>query len=120
MVTKQRTREVAQILAAIRSWADRRPDVRAVAVAGSWAHDTARMDSDLDLVVLCVEPERYLGESEWALEIAPDLVLMDTRSWGPLTELRFNLPSHLEIDFGVAPLSWANTNPVDDGTREVV
>jgi hypothetical protein len=69
--------------------------------------------------VLCLEPERYLGDSAWSRELG-NPILLDTRSWGPLTELRFILPTGLEIDFGVAPVSWAAIDPVDDGTRQVV
>ena len=37
-----------------------------------------------------------------------------------MTERRFALPSGLEVEFGVAPPSWAATDPVDEGTRRVV
>jgi predicted nucleotidyltransferase len=120
MVTPERTREIAELLAAVRAWAETRPDIRAIAVAGSWAHGDARMDSDLDLVVLSTEPEQYLGDSAWSRPFVPDAVLMDSRAWGPLTELRFLRRSKLELDFGVAPPSWASIDPVDDGTRAVV
>jgi hypothetical protein len=120
MVSDERAHEVARILADVRSWAARQPTIRALAVAGSWAHNRARMDSDVDLVALCADPELYLGDGAWSREFAPDAVPMDTRSWGPLTERRFILRSRLEIDFGVAPLSWAGLDPIDDGTRAVV
>jgi predicted nucleotidyltransferase len=119
MVSSARTREIAHLLVQVRDWAVRRPDIEAVALAGSWAHGNARMDSDLDLVVLSLEPERYLGDSAWSRELG-NPILLDARSWGPLTELRFILPTGLEIDFGVAPVSWAAIDPVDDGTWQVV
>lgn len=119
MVSSARTREVAHILVRVREWAEHQLDVEAVAIVGSWAHGVARMDSDLDLVVLCAEPALYLGDSAWSRELG-DFVLLDSRSWGPLTELRFILPTGLEIDFGVAPVSWAAVDPVDEGTRHVV
>lgn len=118
-VTTQRNREVAQILVAVRDWAVHRPDVRAVALAGSWAHGDATMASDVDIVALCADPEAYFGDLEWT-EPLGNLRFLEARQWGPLTELRFDLPSGLEIDFGVAPLSWAATSPPDEGTCEVV
>lgn len=120
MVTDERAAEVARILDGVREWAAEQPDLRALALAGSWAHKRARMDSDIDFVALSDLPERYTSEGGWLRAIVPDAVLMDTRSWGPLTELRFILRSCLEIDFGVAPLSWASIAPLDPGTRSVV
>ncbi len=43
-----------------------------------------------------------------------------TRRWGTVTEKRFALSSRLEVEFAVAPPSWAATDPVDEGTRRVV
>ena len=37
-----------------------------------------------------------------------------------MTERRFALPSGLEVELGVAPPSWASTDPVDEGTHRVV
>jgi predicted nucleotidyltransferase len=119
MVTAARNREVAHFLVAVRDWADRQPEVHAAAVAGSWAHGDARMSSDLDLVVLCPDPEVYLQTQDWSAALG-DLIYLETRPWGPLTELRFALPSMLEIDFGIAPTSWADIDPVDEGTRQVI
>ncbi|MDQ4106018.1 MAG: hypothetical protein M3157_02435 [Actinomycetota bacterium] len=48
------------------------------------------------------------------------LRIVKTEQWGPLTELRFALPSGLEVEMGIAPPSWAATRPVDPGTRKVV
>jgi uncharacterized protein len=37
-----------------------------------------------------------------------------------VTERRVRLQSGLEVEFGIAPLSWAATDPLDAGTRKVV
>lgn len=120
MTTGRRTRDIAHLLVRVRDWAARRTDIEAVALAGSWARGDARMDSDLDLVVLCADPEPLLSDLSWSHELVDDLELLDTRSWGPLTELRLCLRDGIEIDFGVAAISWAATDPIDDGTRRVV
>jgi predicted nucleotidyltransferase len=119
MVTTNRTREVAQFLALTRDWAGQRPDVEAVGLAGSWARGDARMNSDVDLVVLCSNPEPYLEDLYWAEEL-DYLTFILSREWGPLTEMRFQRPTGLEIEFGFAPPSWASTNPIDEGTLNVV
>ena len=48
------------------------------------------------------------------------LRIVRTRPWGPVTERRFVLPSGLEVESGIAPLTWAATDEIDPGTRRVV
>ena len=49
------------------AWARLRPDVRAVIVVGSCARTDHPADafSDLDLVVVSTDPDRYLSETDW-------------------------------------------------------
>jgi predicted nucleotidyltransferase len=85
-----------------------------VLLVGSYARDAARPDSDVDLVVLMPDPDpSYVDELALG-------VLIRTGTWGPISERRFRTPSGLEVEFGVGPLSWADTDPVDPGTHRVV
>ena len=112
-----RSSEATAVAQQVVRWAAPRPDVRAVALAGSRARGTPRPDSDVDLVVLVHDPQAYLG---WpAQELEEAAVDLRTRWWGPLLERRFRLPSGLEVELGFAPPSWAAV-PVDAGTRRVV
>ena len=119
-MTDKRTAEVRQLLARVQDWAARRPDVTAVALVGSWARsDDARMDSDVDLVLLTDAEQSYLGDEGWVAELG-GLRIVKTGRWGPLTERRFVLPSGLEVEVGIASTAWSATVPVDWGTRRVV
>ena len=92
------------------------PLVRGVLLVGSWARGAARMESDIDLVLLAADPDALAG-------VGPDVVggrVVRRRSWGALEETRLLLPSGLEVEVGVVALSWAATDPVDAGTRRVV
>jgi hypothetical protein len=105
--------EVEQLLSRARAWAARRPDVVAVALVGSWAYGRARMDSDVDLVVLTTDKPAYLRDESWVAELGGSSIIR-TRDWGPLyTERRFVLPSGLEVEVGVAPPAWASADPPD-------
>jgi uncharacterized protein len=42
------------------------------------------------------------------------------QQWGPLREVRLQLPSGLEVEIGIVPPSWADTDPVDSGTYRVI
>ncbi|MDQ6821929.1 MAG: nucleotidyltransferase domain-containing protein [Actinomycetota bacterium] len=51
--------EVEALLARLARWSRERPDVRAVALVGSWAYGAPRADSDVDVVLLSHEPALY-------------------------------------------------------------
>jgi uncharacterized protein len=119
VVTEERTNEVRTLLAKLSEWAQGRPDIVAVGLAGSWTRGDARMDSDVDVVLLTEERALYLEDDAWVHEVS-GVKLVWTRRWGTVTERRFALPSGLEVELGVAPPSWAATDPVDEGTRRVV
>jgi predicted nucleotidyltransferase len=111
---------VGSLLARAAAWADARDDVAAVALVGSWARGAERPDSDLDLVVLTDDPAGYLERDDWVEELQPGAELVATRDWGTIVERRIRLPSGLEVEVGIGRPSWADTSPVDPGTRRVV
>jgi predicted nucleotidyltransferase len=113
VVSEERRTEVERLLSRARDWATRRPDVVAVALVGSWAYGNARLDSDVDLVVLTTDKPAYLRGDSWLAELGGASIIR-TRDWGPLyTERRFVLPSGLEVELGVAPPEWASADPPD-------
>ena len=84
-------------------------------VVGSWARDAARMDSDVDIVVLTPE---YVEPRIWTGLLGGEVIRL--RAWGPLKEIRLRRPSGLEVEIGIVPMGWAATNPVDPGTHRVM
>ena len=117
VVTEGRADEVGALLATLREWAQGRPDVVAVGLAGSWAHGDARMESDVDLMLVTGDPRPYLEEDVWVRELG-GARLVETRRWGPTTERRFVTPSGLEVEVGVGLPSWLD--PADEGVRRTV
>ena len=118
MVTEEHRIEVEKPLVRVRDWAVRRSDAVAVALVGSWAYGRPRMDSDVDLVVLTTDKSTYLRDESWVAELGGTRIIR-TQHWGPLyTERRFVLPSGLEVEFGVAPPTWAATDPSDPNISE--
>jgi uncharacterized protein len=114
-----RAREVRELTERIAAWAGERADVRGLALVGSWTRGEPGPESDLDVLLLTTDPEAYTTGIPWADEL-PEAELLDTRKWGPLTERLLRLPSGLEVELGIAPPSWASTEPLDEGTRGVV
>lgn len=117
MVTEARSREVRSVVDVVSAWAAEHEDVRGVLVVGSWARGAPRMDSDVDIVVL-TDNERYAEAGVWTGLLGGEVVRL--ADWGPLREVRVRRPSGLEVEMGVVPISWADTGPVDSGTRRVV
>ncbi|MBY8874376.1 nucleotidyltransferase domain-containing protein [Micromonospora sp. PLK6-60] len=117
MVTRERSREAGAVIDTVAGWAAGHEDVRGVVLVGSWARDAARMDSDLDVVVLTGQPGRA-DPAVWAGLLGGEVIRL--ADWGPLREIRLRRPSGFEVEVGVVPLSWADTDPVDPGTGQVI
>ena len=75
------------------------------------------MDSDVDILVLTDNPH-HTEVDVWTGLLGGGVVRLG--DWGPLREVRVRRPSGLEVELGVVPVSWADTDPVDPGTRRVV
>ncbi|MGO9322124.1 MAG: aminoglycoside 6-adenylyltransferase [Solirubrobacteraceae bacterium] len=116
---EKRQDEVEQVSDQVAAWAVEDPGIRGIGMAGSWARGEGRMDSDVDIIVLATEPERFTDSDEWLKKLGAPPVIR-RQQWGVVAERRVQLPSGLEVEFGIAPLSWANTDPVDSGTEKVV
>jgi predicted nucleotidyltransferase len=111
--------EADRVCALAVMWGEGDPSIRAIGLAGSYARRAARADSDVDLVVLAEDPRMLLEDNEWHRRFG-DVELVRSEEFGVVVERRLRLPSGLEIEVGIAPPSWAATDPVDEGTHRVV
>ncbi len=109
---------VAELLEAVVGWAEMETSIVGVALVGSHARDAARPDSDVDLVVLVRNPQKFLADTAW-LEQFGSVVSCETEDWGRVTSLRVFYGEGLEVEFGLTIPDWAEL-PVDVGTRRVV
>ncbi|MFK4600163.1 nucleotidyltransferase domain-containing protein [Streptomyces pristinaespiralis] len=114
----RRITEVDAFVQRIARWAADRADIVGLLLVGSFARDAAGPDSDVDIVLLTTDEPRYL-DGAWAVDLRLGR-LVRTRSWGPITELRYATASGLEVEMGIGSPGWAATDPVDPGTHRVV
>ena len=115
---KGRQRAVRALIDDVKAWATECEGVQAVVLVGSYARHAERMASDVDLTVLTDEPDR-LADSEWFETLRPGARLVRAMDWGPVRERRMRLRSGLQVELGIAPMSWASV-PLDAGTRRVL
>ena len=106
-------------LSALAEWATRESEIMAIAVVGSHARGAARADSDVDLVLLVANPERYFASADWIKRFGEICSFRD-EGWGRLRSRRVYYVSGLEVEFGFSDAAWASTDPVDLGTKTVV
>ena len=89
------------ILEEVTRWATIRSDITAVALVGSWARRTARIDSDIDLMLLSYSPFLFRQSENWVDEIRWSIIDAKIDRWE-------------DKDYG---LVWSRHIYLDDGNK---
>ena len=100
------------------TWASAQPDIQAIALVGSYARGEARDDSDIDLVILTDQSQKYRKDLKW-IEGFGTVEKHQIEDYGNLTSLRVWYLDGKEVEYGITTPDWAAT-PLDSGTREVI
>jgi predicted nucleotidyltransferase len=109
---------VEQFLQDFTAWAGAQADVLAAALVGSHARGTATAESDVDLVLIVTQPERYLQDSAWVEHFGP-VAESQLEDYGRLTSLRVWYQDGLEVEYGLTDATWA-VAPLDPGSAQVI
>jgi uncharacterized protein len=118
--------QVNLIVQAVLAWATAQPKIRAVALVGSHARGTARLDSDIDLVLLTTDPEGFRMDASWVEQIDWHTINTRPQEWqdedyGAAWSRRVLLEADCEqVELTFASLFWANTSAIDAGTQRVI
>ena len=99
-------------------WCKTRPDIKALALVGSYARNTASESSDVDLVILTDRADDYLRDLSWVEPFGP-VDRHQIEDYGKLTSVRVWYENGPEVEYGITDESWAAL-PLDEGTREVI
>jgi predicted nucleotidyltransferase len=99
-------------------WASAEEDVQGVALVGSYARGEARSDSDVDLVLLTNQPQKYREDLKW-LELFGTVVKYQTEDYGKLISVRVWYQDGREVEYGLTTPDWAAL-PLDAGTERVI
>lgn len=113
-----------QIIGLVHSFFTETRGVLAIGLCGSWARGTAHADSDIDLIVL-VQNKGDFKSTNWihtlAFEMIDDKIVgFEDIKYGCVWSRHVYLKSGTAIEFSFGDTSWANTEPLDTGTRKVV
>jgi predicted nucleotidyltransferase len=109
---------VSTFIEAFTCWASLQSDIESVALVGSYAREAATKDSDVDLVILTADPDKYLLDKSWVSTLEDPERYQD-EEYGKLTSVRVFYGSGLEVEFGFVTPDWARA-PIDVGTKQVV
>jgi predicted nucleotidyltransferase len=107
-----------EFLGAITDWAATQSDVYAVALVGSHARGAAKVDSDIDLVLLVADPGKFLADTVWPDQFGK-VVRRRVESYGLVTSLRQWYDGGREVEYGFTTPQWVAL-PLDEGTRQVM
>jgi hypothetical protein len=99
-------------------WASAQPDIEAVALVGSYARGEASEGSDVDLVILTSNVDKYLRDRSW-ISVFGDVTECREEDYGRVTSVRAFYGGRLEVEYGFTTPDWADA-PIDAGTLRVV
>lgn len=103
----------------LEQWSAKEQDIRAVAIVGSHARGTARPDSDLDIVMICANPNRYLETKHWLSEFG-QVLSAQQEDWGLVQSWRVFYAGGVEVEFGITTEQWCTREEIKLGTGRVI
>jgi predicted nucleotidyltransferase len=112
------THRIDQFLDDITQWASTQPDILALALVGSYARNAAKATSDVDLVLIAVDPDHYLNSRTWLQQFGT-VEKQQIEYYGLLTSIRVWYAEGREIEYGITDARWAAV-PLDEGSRRVI
>src|SRR5271168_3787492 len=104
--------EAERIIRIVLAWAMAQPTIRAVALVGSHARQTASQGSDIDFVMLALDPDRFRSDETWQAAIDWSGIGARLANWrdedyGALWSRRMWLEDDRgEIEVGFAGPAW--------------
>jgi predicted nucleotidyltransferase len=110
--------ELPSFLEEFGDWVRGQPDIEGAALVGSYARNTATEESDVDLIILTREVDKYFQNHEWLSRFG-EIEETEEESWGKVKSLRAFYRGKLEIEYSFSTPDWAGI-PIDAGTYRVV
>ena len=110
--------KVSQFLEYISQWAFIQSNIQALALVGSHASGTATETSDVDLVIITDDPDRFLYNLLW-IERFGTVHKQQIEKYGLVTSIRVWYDDGLEVEYGITDERWVAV-PINKGTQRVI
>lgn len=111
-------RDIVAFLQRVREWAKGESQIRAITLVGSHARGNASASSDIDIILLVEDPERFIQDQAWAATFGT-VIRSRVEDWGRVQSLRVWYDDGAEVEFGVTDPDWG-ADPDDHATRGVI
>ncbi len=98
------TQTLSQLVERISAWAERRPDIRALLLTGSYARNQADELSDLDIEMFVTDPLIYAEDDRWMSEIGKVWVYIPERTDDDHPTRLIIFEGGPKVDFTLYPL----------------
>ena len=103
----------------VKNWAETQKDITAIVLVGSYARGQEREDTDVDLIIMTVEPDKYLNDPSFVHNFG-DISTMEKENWGRVISYRTWYKDSFEVEFGITTPDWITDDPLDAGTLRVI
>jgi aminoglycoside 6-adenylyltransferase len=111
------------VAATVADWAASQDDVRAAVVVGSYARSDVPADrwSDLDVILIVDDPERFAADESWVAEFGtPALTFLDETAVGDQRERRVLYETGEDVDFPLIPLAALERLESSENATELI
>lgn len=112
-------KDISLLIQKVVGWANGQDDIGSVVLVGSYARGAAHKDSDVDLMILADDPDKFIKNNSWASQFG-EIASQKEEVWGMVKTLRVEYKDGLEVEFNFSTLNWASTDPIDEGSKRVM
>ncbi|MDP3948277.1 MAG: aminoglycoside 6-adenylyltransferase [bacterium] len=114
-----REMDTEEFIAEFTKWANGQKEILGVLLVGSYAINSAKSDSDIDLVIITDQPVSYLEDDKWVKGFG-EVKEIIREVYKSVQVKRVFYSNGLEVEYGITTPEWAKINPVDSGTERVI
>ena len=107
-----------QFFRQVKQWASMNPEIDCILLVGSYARNTAKTDSDIDLVIISNHKNELVQDCAIFAFFGP-IRHKQIEYYGACTSWRIFYENGLEAEFGLVDRSWIQM-PLDEGTAHVL
>lgn len=96
---------IERLLENLKSFAAADASIQAVIVVGSFANGTGGPDSDVDLIIITSDTNRYLGDFAWVYQFGKALS-GEHEDYELVQSVRVFYENGPEVEFGITTMDW--------------